>query len=356
MSKEKKEKKKKSLARRIIEWTLLVVFGGIFVVMMAGQVEGMIKQKENYNQILRFGWGSFVVQTDSMEPVYPVKSAVITYKQNAADIYEEFSKTKTLEEDIAGMEISHPIDITFFNINPGFRVQPTNKRYNDPIFITLPEKTMTHRLVEMQVDMSVPYGQGRYVFITRGINTGGNASLEGQYQYFCEAQLLGRVQFGSKALGWFFTALSSPWGLLIFLLIPAFYLVIVSVNDIFKALKDPSESTSSDGTAALTGADLTGLSDKDKERLKQELLQQMIEEKAAKKAAKPKQTEPNPKVAEIETPKNETSIPPVKEEKETPESKTEENIAEENEVESKEETKPNPSEKEGVSEKKEEQE
>ena len=276
-----KVKKKKSLARRIIEWVLLVVFGGAFIVVMAGQIDGMIHREENFNQTLRFGWGSFVVLTNSMEPVYPVNSAVVTYKKDAEDIYNEYLKFNILEEDLAGKEITHPIDITFQNYRLDFRVEPTNPRYKSPVY---EQAVITHRLVEVQVDMSIPKGEGRYVFITRGINTQGQLSLESQYQYFTEKQILGVVTFGSSALGWLFQALSSPWGLLIFLLVPAFYLVIVSVKDIFKAVKDEPEGPTDPGAGgppSVGGSEdaLAGLSEEDKKRLKEELLQQMIDEK-----------------------------------------------------------------------------
>ena len=97
-----KPKKKKSKTRSIVEWTLTIVFGIFFVIAGIGQIDGMIHQKDNYGQTLRFGWGSFVVLTDSMEPVYPVDSAIITYKESPEYIFDLYQKGEN-------------VDITFYN-------------------------------------------------------------------------------------------------------------------------------------------------------------------------------------------------------------------------------------------------
>ena len=62
---------------------------------------------------------------------------------------------------------------------------------------------------------------------------------------------------------------------------PAGYLVVVSVMDIFKGMKDTEESSGSNGgdfpsNGATT---LEGLSEEDKKRLKEEMLQQMMDER-----------------------------------------------------------------------------
>ena len=75
----KRIKKKKSKARVITEWILTGIFGVIFIFVLAGQLDGMIHAKDHHNQQLRFGTGSFIVTTNSMEPEYPVGTAIITY-------------------------------------------------------------------------------------------------------------------------------------------------------------------------------------------------------------------------------------------------------------------------------------
>ena len=64
------------------------------------------------------------------------------------------------------------------------------------------------------------------------------------------------------------------------LLIPAFYLVITSVIDIFKAYKDPEE-TAAEGINA-SGSNNNGsinLSEADRKRLKEQLLEEMLSKK-----------------------------------------------------------------------------
>ena len=85
----------------------------------------------------------------------------------------------------------------------------------------------------------------------------------------------------SKVLGGLFKFITSPWGLLAFLLVPALYLVITSVLDIFKALKEPEEETPTEASQEKPSgsASLEGLSNEDKERLKREMLEQMLNKK-----------------------------------------------------------------------------
>ena len=87
--KKKRQKRKKSKARKIAEWVLFVLFGAIFVFILAGNINGEIHKKENYGQSIRFGIGSFIVLTNSMEPEIPTDSAIITYKEDIAERLEE---------------------------------------------------------------------------------------------------------------------------------------------------------------------------------------------------------------------------------------------------------------------------
>ena len=113
MKKEKREKKPKSLARKIIEWSLLGVFGVLFAFVMAGQIEGMINRDKNFGQLLRFGWGSFVVQTTSMEPDLPKGSAIITYKADADEIYKQYLEYGIFEAWMNDNEISMFFSLIF---------------------------------------------------------------------------------------------------------------------------------------------------------------------------------------------------------------------------------------------------
>ena len=279
----KRPKKKKSLTRRIIEYVLLGIFGGFAIFVIAGNIQGEIKKNENYGQSIRFGIGSFIVLTDSMEPEIPQDSALITYKTDVSEIYTRFQAGQT-------------IDITFANVESGVNYIPDicDQWANSGITPqrVVANKIMTHRLIEMHVDESKNYGFGRYIFVTAGINihtidqeTGQeviNYSRAGQYQVFTEKQYLGEVKVSNQFLGKVFNFIVSPVGLIIVLLVPAAYLIIVSSIDIFKAMKasENEEVTVSGDTPS--GNTLAHVSDKDRERLKKELLEEMMRKKKEK--------------------------------------------------------------------------
>ena len=264
----KKVKKPKSKARRIIEWVLTGIFIALFGVFAAGQIDGMIHKKDNYGQTISFGFGSFVILTDSMEPDYMTDSAIITYKEGLESVYDRYQKSLT-DETIH-------IDITFMDVY-AISFKPTS---HPDLTQQTPatNAVMTHRLRELHVDNTKALGEGRYIFVVSGINTSEHQAQAGQYQVFTEKQYLGVVQANSKVLGGFYRFISSPWGLLVFLLIPAFYLVITSVLDIFSAMKDNEEGDSG-GDNNNTPSSLDDLSKEDRERLKKEMLEEMLNKK-----------------------------------------------------------------------------
>ena len=272
--KEEKAKKPKSKTRKIIEWVLTGIFLAIFAVVGLAQIDGLVNKKSHYNQQIRFGYGTFVVQTDSMEPEYKVKTAIITYLEDADKIYKSYQAGKT-------------IDVTFFDAYQG------ENEYTKPM--DHPELTrrtsatqypMTHRVQEIHVNENLKKGEGKYTFITAGINRrseylgwheGDPDIVIDQYQVFTEKELLGRVHVNSPFLGGVFGFVSSIWGLLILLLIPSFYLIITSVIDIFKAYKEPEEIPEGPKDDKSNGE--VELSEEDKKRLKEELLKEMINKK-----------------------------------------------------------------------------
>jgi len=274
--KEKRVKKPKSKARKIIEWVLTGIFLALFAFVLAGQIDGMVHKKEHYNQQLRFGYGTFVVKTDSMEPKYMVGTALITYNEDADKIYERFQK-------------GEEVDITFVD------VYNTNNEYTSPL--NNPELTkrtdptgvpMTHRVKEVHVNNNQEKGKGKYTFITAGINTrstnlgwkeGEPDIVINQYQAFTEKEVLGRVTVNSVFLGGVFSFVGSPLGLLVLLLIPAFYLVVSSVIDIFKAYKEPEPATEGAAGQPNNNNGPVTLSEADKKRLKEQLLEEMISKK-----------------------------------------------------------------------------
>ena len=267
--KQKRVKRPKSKARKIVEWILTGIFLALFAFVMAGQIDGMVHKKDHYDQQIRFGYGTFMVKTDSMEPVYNIDTALITYLEDPEKIYERFQKGETV--DITFVHWTVPTsEYTVPYDNPELTV-----RTNASSDKTVDGIPMTHRVREIHVNEKVEKGKGRYTFITAGVNTkskwmgykeGDPEMVINQYQAITEKELLGRVVVNSPFLGAIFSFVSSVLGLLVLLLIPAFYLVITSVIDIFKAYKDPEEAKES--ATNNNGGAPVNLSDADKKRLK----------------------------------------------------------------------------------------
>ena len=280
MSEKVRTKKPKSKVRRILEWSLIGIVGALFVTVLAGTIDAKVHEKENFNTSIRFGVGTFVVLTNSMEPEYKVNSAIVTYRKNADDIYKDY-------------QAGNKVDITFYDAYEG------SNKYTEPTKMGIGgvkkterttgnggsniPKVITHRVFDIHVNPDAKTGEGRYYFFVEGINEDAATSFgaSDQYQVFTERYILGVVVLNSPFLGSVFSFVSSPWGLFVLLLIPALYLVISSGIDIVMALKEQPQEETSSGVSSLGE-----LSAKDKERLKQEMLQQMMEKKKAEIAAK----------------------------------------------------------------------
>ncbi|MBO6262167.1 MAG: hypothetical protein J6N95_06135 [Bacilli bacterium] len=267
-AKKKRVKKPKSKARKIIEWVFTGIFLALFAFLMVGQIDGMVHKKDHYGQQIRLGYATFVVQTDSMEPDYKVKSAIITFLDDADKIYERYQNKEK-------------VDLTFMDVYqaPLNDNIPSDPTLTDRVHAPSELPIVTHRLREMHVNPGVEKGKGKYIFIVAGINTDGNLSKEGQYQAFTEKELLGRVIANSDFLGGVFGFVGSPFGLLVLLLIPAFYLIITSVIDIFKAYKEPEEATEGGASPSNNNGKELNLSEEDKKRLKEQLLEEMLNKK-----------------------------------------------------------------------------
>ena len=278
-----KPKKKKSKARVIIEWAFTGLFAALFVFFAIGQITGMVNKTKNYGETLTYDYGTFVIQSASMEPDYKVGTAIITHKDSAESIAKRFEKGEVIDITMYcaymsnGAKYDYPLyrpdDITYGGIN-------YHLKGREPVYPSGGNLVLTHRLIGCHVEPGRELGKGKYTFVIAGINTEGDYAKEGQYQLLTENELLGIVKVNSKFLGGFFKFITSPWGLLIFLLIPAFYLVITSVLDIFKVMKEPEEATATSGGGT---SSIEGLSEADKERLKKEMLDQMLNKKGDKK-------------------------------------------------------------------------
>ena len=283
---DKKQKKPKSKVRKILEWVFTIVFGALFVFFAIGQVDGMIHKQENYGQTLTYGHGTFIITTNSMEPDYKVGTAIITYKEKPENIVKMFDEGKVVDITMFSYFTTNDSKYNYSNYRPGdisYGGIDYKLEGNNPVYPNSPQ-AITHRLIGYHIEEDRELGQGRYMFVIAGINTNGELSKEGQYQLLTENELLGIVKVNSSVLGGLFRFITSPWGLLVFLLIPAFYLVITSVLDIFKAMKEPDEeaASTSEQTSSPSGGTLDSLSPEDRERLKKEMLEEMLKKKGGK--------------------------------------------------------------------------
>ena len=276
--KKHRPKKEKSKARKIIEWVLTGIFGALFLFFAVANVQGLIDRKNNYGQILRFGYGSFVVQTDSMEPEIMTGTAIVTKKVNATVLFERYKKNET-------------IDITFMDVHQSFFAPDDTTLTNQTNFGNATNLPMTHRVREIHMFEDKKYGEGRFIFVAAGINTEGHLSGSNQYQVFTEKEILGVVILNSRFLGGFYKFISSIWGLIILLFVPAAYLIITSVIDIFKGMDEKEAQIAAEAENNSKNIDLSTLSKEEKDKLKNELLQQYLDEKAAKKETKEKKDE-----------------------------------------------------------------
>ncbi len=258
-----KVKKEKSKLRKVLEWVFISIFGAAAVFAMVATIDGMVHKKDHYNQTIRFGIGTFTVETESMEPEIKVGDMIIT---KAEDVTKFSSR-------LANNEV---IDVTFFNTG----VDASDIKPDDPEFTNQTDPVywpMTHRLREVHVRENVEYGNGKYVFVASGINKESVKYSPNQYQVFTEKEYLGTVKVTNSFAGHTMKFISSPIGLIILLLIPAAYLIVVSSLDIFKAVKE--EETKAENNVKLEGDHLSNLSEKERQRLKDELLEEMIKAK-----------------------------------------------------------------------------
>lgn len=270
---EKQEKKPKSKLRKAIEWTGTALLGIVFAFVAVCNVAKLLTRNE-YGLGTSFGYSSYVVLTNSMEPSYKVKTAIIAYKDDPQKICDMFDEIKDLNLE---MDDERNINLTFFDAYKGKHPTGIDSINNQ----TSPIKAvMTHQMFRYEIDESKTEGQGRYIFFVHGINTESENYKPNQYQVFTEKELLGRVVQNSVVLGAISQFLTSVWGLFICLLIPALYLIISSVIDVYKAVKMKEDEEdlvvdTQDGSTSVNE-----ISEEQYEKLKKEMINEMINGKS----------------------------------------------------------------------------
>ncbi len=240
-----KAKKPKSKTRKIIEWSVT----GFFLVLI-GIVAGFKIYQVTSGDHAIFGTQYPVVLTDSMEDVYMVDDVLIVEKVDPSEV--------KVEDDVS----------FYYDINQDGQVE-----------------MVTHRLsyVAYIEDASLNDGY-HYNFAAHGINKvsdqcgGGDCTY--QIQEFHEDVLIGKVTGKSQFLRVTNQVFASPITLIVLIVIPALYVIITSVIDLFKTLE---ENDIDEAKAAQGGHEsLENLDASDIERLKKEMLDEMLKKKEKK--------------------------------------------------------------------------
>ena len=237
----KKKKSKVKKAFDIISTSIVVLLFGFAIFY---QIVSLTTRDSNYGVTNFFGNQILIVQTDSMEPDYPVNDGLLVKKVD-----------KT--------EIKVGDDITFhYELGS-----------NDVI--------ITHRVGEIQIS-----DEGVYTFICHGINTN-SSQCEGdctyQTQIVKEEWVLGKVVGKNAFIGGFYNFMLQPYGLFVLVLIPGGYLIITAIFDLVKASKGPKKLVTENSSGEEIKVDTSNLSEEDRERLKKELLNEMLDKKGGDK-------------------------------------------------------------------------
>ncbi len=237
-------KKKRSLFGKILTWVL----GSFVGVLLVIQVAGFISARNNFGVSSFFGYQSFVVLTDSMDPALPVGDGVIVKKVDPETLVPS-TTPEAKDGDI----------ITFY-------------RTGDDLIIT-------HRIIDVIQD-----GDGSLTFKCLGDNlnaqtcppagcTIANADIVG------EEYVLGKVIKSSSLLGGTTRFFSNPITTLFLVLIPLGAVFASSIVDFIKAAKmKPNEETSEQVPTSSKDFDrikeqekLSILKEMEKERLREEI-------------------------------------------------------------------------------------
>lgn len=276
------EKKPKSTLRKVLEG----IFTGLFValicvgcfVLISNNITARKSKRDNAPTQMGNRYLPVLVITDSMEPEYKVGTALFVKKVSCEEIANNFVNPTLVEGEKTIYE--HVYDLTFYDAYSGNinNIKQEDKdaliNYGKDDRTSTTGTTMTHRLFRVVVRDNVEYGQGKYLFFVEGINTASeHQAQDNQFQVFSENELYGVVTGQSTFIGGFFKFVTSPWGLVILLLIPSLYMVFSSILDVYKASKEPDEENEKQVDP---NDPLKGLSKKQKEQLKKEMLGEIM--------------------------------------------------------------------------------
>lgn len=191
---------------KVIKKTLNVVFILILAVAAAVFLLSVITARSNHGVPNYFGYQIMVVKTDSMAPTLPVGTGIVVKKEPIADLKP---KSETASGDI----------ISYYS-----------PRY---------KAIVTHRLI------GVSETDGQYTLQTIGENANSDQCGQTVCIYTPETvsgqNYMGKVVTVSDPLGGFFRFITHPLSMGFLIGIPAAYLVISLIYDIFNGKDDSKE-------------------------------------------------------------------------------------------------------------------
>lgn len=253
--KEIKTKNKKSIFGKILTWVL----GSFVGILLVVQVAGLISARNNFGVSSLFGYQSFVVLTDSMEPSLPVGDGVIVKKVDPQTLVAS-TTPEAKDGDI----------ITFYRTVDGLII--------------------THRIIEVIND-----GDGTLTFKCLGDNLNAQTCPEEgctieNSDDVPQEFVLGKVIRSSAALGGLTRFFTNPITTLFLVLIPLGGVFASSIIDFIKAAKmNPKEKTAQE--VSFKGEDF----DKIKEQEKLLLLKEMEKERLREEMRREQEKETNEK-------------------------------------------------------------
>jgi hypothetical protein len=286
---EKKDNKAWSITKKVVDW----VFTAFIIIIAAIVVMSVATKGKNYNVPIIFNYQICHVVTDSMahdetngdKELYPVGDAVFAKKVEAKNV-------------------AVGDNILFY----GCYYDSSNGAYQLPT---------VHHVFYIGTDEN----KDTY-FLCRGLNTADHSDIKEQWQkvytsettgfaklkldveaskhdavdnaddatrtgyYTAAGILMGKITGDSKFVGGFYTMMEQWWAVLLLILVPCLIIAASSIVDIIKLKKTPDEELEKEYgsepkvNAAPVDPDnpLAGLSEEDKQKLKDEMLKKMLEE------------------------------------------------------------------------------
>lgn len=279
--------KKKNVVKivgRVIN-TILIIFIAFIAII---EIVGLASKGSNYGVPTFFGFQVENVVTDSMakdekgNTLYPVGTALVSKKEdfnsikvNDNVVFYGYALQPFTSNVYQATVVHKVIDFGEINGNKYLVVRGANT-YDHPdkyqVQYVFASETNNPVIDDFKNrSASYTYTGKDFKDETKSVNY--SVTMAGVY--------MSKVVGASGFIGGLLNTLSSPTGLLLLILIPALIIIITSVVDIIKIKKTPEEEVGSKTKSEKVDSSdpLEGLSEEEKEKLKQEMIQEMLNEK-----------------------------------------------------------------------------